>query len=183
MPRLGRIIWRVSVMPRVCVDGTERSTEFPLSRLATGGVFSVGNCRIGGTDRTLRYPDHMEYEVDTEPPKAVQVAAYFVVCKAVTYAVNHSGARRIEIAVRQTASELKLQLLVAEGFRAALTVERAAQAPDFSPGLAAPARQGGRACCLMIASDAPPGGCSASTTDTQSSIPRWSGSSFGGRSR
>ena len=44
-------------------------------------------------------PVHLDLRVDRPLPQPVETAAYFVVSEAVTNAVKHSGARRIDVAV------------------------------------------------------------------------------------
>ncbi|MEU0242570.1 histidine kinase [Nocardiopsis sp. NPDC006198] len=44
-------------------------------------------------------PIDLEYRLSAAPPPAVETAAYFVVAEAVTNAVKHAGARRVDIRV------------------------------------------------------------------------------------
>ncbi|WP_019634370.1 sensor histidine kinase [Actinomadura atramentaria] len=44
-------------------------------------------------------PVGIDYDVPERPPHAVETAAYFVVCEAVTNAAKHSGARRVSVRV------------------------------------------------------------------------------------
>nr|WP_243726013.1 sensor histidine kinase [Actinomadura rubrisoli] len=44
-------------------------------------------------------PVAIVYDVPDRPPHAVETAAYFVVCEAVTNAAKHSGARHVEVRV------------------------------------------------------------------------------------
>ncbi|MFE9101228.1 sensor histidine kinase [Actinomadura geliboluensis] len=44
-------------------------------------------------------PVTIDYDVPGRPPHAVETAAYFVVCEAVTNAAKHSGARAVRVAV------------------------------------------------------------------------------------
>ncbi|QKW40457.1 sensor histidine kinase [Actinomadura sp. NAK00032] len=44
-------------------------------------------------------PVAIDYDVPGRPPHAVETAAYFVVCEAVTNAAKHSGARAVRVAV------------------------------------------------------------------------------------
>ncbi|XVQ08526.1 sensor histidine kinase [Spirillospora sp. CA-255316] len=48
-------------------------------------------------------PVTIEYEPTGRPPHAVETAAYFVVCEAVTNAAKHSGATRVAVRVAETA--------------------------------------------------------------------------------
>ncbi|XRQ02326.1 sensor histidine kinase [Actinomadura welshii] len=47
-------------------------------------------------------PVAIGYAVPGRPPHAVETAAYFVVCEAVTNAAKHSGARRVLVDVRES---------------------------------------------------------------------------------
>ncbi|WP_309240093.1 histidine kinase [Actinomadura sp. J1-007] len=46
-------------------------------------------------------PVTIEYGLDARPPHALEIAAYFVVCEAVTNAAKHSGATRVHVRVRE----------------------------------------------------------------------------------
>ena len=57
-------------------------------------------------------PVHLELRVDRPLPRPVETAAYFVVSEAVTNAVKHSGAARIDVTVTRT--DAGVSVLVAD---------------------------------------------------------------------
>jgi signal transduction histidine kinase len=55
-------------------------------------------------------PVTIEYDVPGRPPHAVETAAYFVVCEAVTNAAKHSGARSVRVAVAGSATMIGVRI-------------------------------------------------------------------------
>ncbi|WP_243717029.1 sensor histidine kinase [Actinomadura darangshiensis] len=55
-------------------------------------------------------PVAIEYDVPGRPPHAVETAAYFVVCEAVTNAAKHSGAARVRVAVEGSATMIGVRI-------------------------------------------------------------------------
>ncbi|MGI5202563.1 sensor histidine kinase [Spirillospora sp. CA-108201] len=55
-------------------------------------------------------PVAIEYDVPGRPPHAVETAAYFVVCEAVTNAAKHSGAASVRVAVAGSATMIGVRI-------------------------------------------------------------------------
>ncbi|MEO3829622.1 histidine kinase [Actinomadura sp. B10D3] len=55
-------------------------------------------------------PVAIEFDVPGRPPHAVETAAYFVVCEAVTNAAKHSGARSVRVAVEGSATMIGVRI-------------------------------------------------------------------------
>ncbi|TMQ91680.1 sensor histidine kinase [Actinomadura soli] len=55
-------------------------------------------------------PVTIAYDVPGRPPHAVETAAYFVVCEAVTNAAKHSGARRVRVDVTGSATMIGVRI-------------------------------------------------------------------------
>ncbi|WP_243719692.1 sensor histidine kinase [Actinomadura sp. KC06] len=55
-------------------------------------------------------PVTIVYDVPGRPPHAVETAAYFVVCEAVTNAAKHSGARRVRVDVTGSATMIGVRI-------------------------------------------------------------------------
>ncbi|NVI90654.1 histidine kinase, partial [Actinomadura sp. BRA 177] len=55
-------------------------------------------------------PVAIEYDVPGRPPHAVETAAYFVVCEAVTNAAKHSGAASVRVAVEGSATMVGVRI-------------------------------------------------------------------------
>uniref|UniRef100_UPI001A95567F sensor histidine kinase n=1 Tax=Actinomadura roseirufa TaxID=2094049 RepID=UPI001A95567F len=55
-------------------------------------------------------PVTIGYDVPARPPHAVETAAYFVICEAVTNAAKHSGARRVRVRVAAHGTMLRVRI-------------------------------------------------------------------------
>ncbi|MFG2085932.1 MULTISPECIES: sensor histidine kinase [unclassified Spirillospora] len=55
-------------------------------------------------------PVTIRYDVPGRPPHAVETAAYFVVCEAVTNAAKHSGAGRVLVGVAASATMIRVRI-------------------------------------------------------------------------
>jgi signal transduction histidine kinase len=60
-------------------------------------------------DRSL-LPVRLSLELPVRPPSAVETAAYFVVCEAVTNAAKHAGADEVRVSVTEQESTVVVQV-------------------------------------------------------------------------